>query len=64
MAYAKIVNAAARLVKIDLSFLTNKISKSKSIFSPKNRGFLGVTLGPLGSPFVQLVVHEKLFGVY
>ena len=57
----KIVNAAARLVKIDLSFLTKKSPKGKALFLQKIEVFWGVTPGPLGTPFIQL--YEKLFGV-
>ena len=47
-----------------LSFFSKKIYKIISILSPKNRGFLGVKPGPLESPIIQLMAHQKILGGY
>ena len=39
------------LEKNGLEFFTQKISKSLSIFSPKNRGFLGGQTWAVGKPY-------------
>ena len=36
---------------MDLSFLAKKVFKSLSIFSPKNRGFLGGQTWAIGKPY-------------
>ena len=48
---------------MDLSFLPF-FPKSLSIFTPKDRGFLGVKPGPLESPIIQLMAHQKILGGY
>ena len=50
------------LEKNGLEFFTQNISESLSIFSPKNKGFLGVKPGPLESPTIQLLAHPKILG--
>ena len=52
------------LEKNGLEFFSKKISKILSIFSPKNRGFLGVKPGPLESPIIHLMAHQKILGGY
>ena len=52
------------LEKNGLEFFTQKISKSLRFFYPKNRGFLGVKPGPLESPIIQLMAHQKILGGY
>jgi hypothetical protein len=52
------------LEKNGLEFFTNFFPKSLSIFTPKNRGFLGVKPGPLESPIIQLMAHQKILGGY
>ena len=50
--------------KNGLEFFRKKISKSLSIFSSKNGVFGGFKPGPLESPVIQLMVHQKIFGGY
>ena len=48
---------------MDLSFLPF-FPKSLSIFTPKDRGFFEVKPGPLESPIIQLMAHQKILGGY
>ena len=50
--------------KNGLEFFNKKISKTLNIFSPKNRSFLGVKPGPLESPIIHLMAHQKKLGGY
>ena len=52
------------LEKNGLEFFTQKISKSLSIFSTKIEVFGGVKPGPLESPIIQLMAHQKIIGGY
>ena len=49
---------------MDLSFFTNFYPKSLSIFTPKVEVFWGVKPGPLESPIIQLMAHQKILGGY
>ena len=50
--------------KNGLEFFSKKISRILSIFSAKNRGFWGVKPGPLESPIIHLMAHQKILGGY
>ena len=45
---------------MDLSFFTNFFSKSLSIFTPKNRGFLGGQTWAVGKPYHQANGPSKI----